>query len=212
MAKAGKRYPLLIYRRMLDRWWPALFFLGLALLAIAFAGPFYQDLYTRLTEPWRWMTLAGVGAVVIVAALIMLILHNSAYVQPAHDHLRLATPFLRMNISYRRIHRTTTAAMHALFPPRSMSGLKREIIEPLGKRTAVVVELTAMPVPAGTLRLFLSPFFFKDRTPHLVILVENWMGFSTELESLRAGGAQAPQPAPQQGGPNQSILLRLPKK
>lgn len=211
MAKAGKRYTLLIYRRMMDRWWPAVFLLGLALLSLAW--PFYHDLYTRLTEPWRWMTPAGVGAVTIMASLMMLILRNSAYVQLFGDHLRLVTPFLRLNISYRRIHRTTTATMHALFPPRSMAGLKREIIEPLGKLTAVVVELTAMPIPASTLRLFLSSFFFKDRTPHLVILVENWMGFSTELESLRVGGAQA-QPAQQQqrGGPNQSILLRLPKK
>ncbi len=209
MAKAGRRYTLLIYRRMLDRWRPWVFFIGLGLVALAW--PFYSDLYTRLTEPWRWMTLAGVGVGTMFASLILLIFRNSAYVQPFGDHLRLATPFLRMNISYRRIHRTTTAAMHALFPPRSVRGSRREIIEPLGKLTAVVVELTAMPVPAGTLRLFLSPFFFKDKTPHLVILVENWMGFSTELESLRVGGDQA-QPVQQRGQTNRSILLRLPKK
>ena len=59
MKRAGKRYPLLMYTRMLDRWWPALFFLGLALLALAW--PFYRDLYARLTQPWRWTTFAGLG-------------------------------------------------------------------------------------------------------------------------------------------------------
>ena len=206
MAKAGKRYSLVIYTRMMDRWWPVIFFIGLALLALAW--PFYSDLYARLIESWRWMTLAGLGAIVIFISLTMLVMRKSAYVQPFSDHLRLATPFLRMNISYRRVRRTTTASMSMLFPPKSLRGLKRDIIEPLASMTAVIIELNAMPMPASVLRFFLSPFFFKDRTPHLVLLVQNWMAFSTELESMRVGGTQ---PSPQQQT-NQSILSRLPRK
>ncbi len=206
MAKAGKRYSLVIYTRMMDRWWPVIFFIGLALFALAW--PFYSDLYARLTEPWRWMTLAGLGAIVVFISLIMLVMRKSAYVQPFSDHLRLATPFLRMNISYRRIRRTATASMSALFPPKSLRGLKRDIIEPLASMTAVIVELNAMPMSASVLRFFLSPFFFKDRTPHLVLLVQNWMAFSTELESMRVGGTQPSA----QHQTNQSILSRLPRK
>jgi len=206
MAKAGKRYPLLIYTRMMDRWWPMIFLMGLALIALAW--PFYQDLYIRLTESWRWMTLAGLGAIVVFISLVMLALRKSAYVQPFSDHLRLATPLLRMNISYRRIRRTTTARISALFPPKSLKGMRRDIIEPLASMTAVIVELNALPMSASTLRFFLSPFFFKDRTPHLVLLVQNWMAFSTELESMRVGGTE---PNPQRQS-NQSILTRLPKK
>ena len=206
MAKAGKRYPLLIYTRMMDRWWPAIFCLGLALIALAW--PFYSDVFTRLTEPWRWMTLAGLGVAVILVSLIMLVMRKSAYIRPFNDHFLLVTPFLRMNVSYRRIRRTMTANMYSLFPPRSMSGTKRDIIEPLGRLTAVVIELNAFPISPAALKLFLSPFFFKDKTPHLVILVENWMGFSTELESMRVSGNE-----PAQSRPNDySILSRLQKK
>lgn len=205
--RTGKRYPLLLYTRMLDRWWPALFFVGLGVLALAW--PFYSDLYTRLTEPWRWMTLAGVGGSVVAISLAMLLLRSSAYVQLFPDHLRLVTPFLRMNISYRRIQRTTTAAMATLFPPQSLPWLKRDILEPLFGRTALVIDLSALPIPASTLRLFLSPFFFKDRTPHIVILVRDWMRFSTELDSRRTGTA-APDAAPARGA--SSILSRLPEK
>lgn len=194
MSKVGKRYPLVIYTRMIDRWWPALFLTGLGTLALGW--PPYQDLYTRLTAPWRWMSAAAAGTLVILVSLVLLALRRSAYVQPFEDHLRLVTPFLRMNISYRRILRTTTAAMYALFPPKNLSGLKRDIIEPLGKMTAVVVELNAYPLPRGVLSLFLSPFFFKDRTPHLVILVNDWMGFSTELESLRTRAIETTRSRP----------------
>ncbi len=74
--------------------------------------------------------------------------------------------------------------------------------------TAMVVELNALPMPASTLRLFLSPFFFKDKTPHLVILVQDWMSFSTQLESLRVSGGE-PVRKPEM---NSSILNRLPRK
>lgn len=204
--RGGRRYPLLLYTRMLDRWWPALFFIGLGMFALAW--PFYSDLYTRLTEPWCWMTLAGVGGMVIAASLLMLVLRSSAYVQPLPDRLRLVTPFLRMSISYRRIQRTTITAMATLFPPGKLSGLNRDILEPLFSRTALVIDLSALPIPAATLRLFLSPFFFKDKTPHIVILVRDWMRFSTELHSMRTGTA-APEILPRSPS---SILSRLPEK
>lgn len=206
MAKAGRRYPLVIYTRMIDRWWPAILLLGLATMALAW--PFYQDLYTRITEPWRWMTLAGVGAGTVLISLFMLLMRKSAFVQPFSDHLLLATPIFRLNISYRRIQRTTTATMATLFPPKSIRGMKRDILEPLAGMTAVVVELNAYPISRATLNFFLSSFFFKDKTPHFVLLVQNWMGLSTEIESMRTSGNQSIF----QQSTNQSILTRLPKK
>ncbi len=191
MANAGKRYPLLVYTRMMDRWWPPVFWIGAALLALAWWR--YQDVYDRLTQPWHWMTLAAVGGVAIAAALLMVLLRKSAYVRTYSDHFKVATPFLRMNVSYRRILRTSTASMAVLFPTKKMPALKRDAIAPLLKLTAVVVDLNSLPMPRSALGLFLSPFFFKDNTPHIVLLVQNWMAFSTELESKRAGaGSEAP--------------------
>ena len=206
MAKVGKKYPLVLYTRMLDRWWPALFFIGLGLLALAW--PFYSDLYTRLTAPWQWEILAGLGAAVILISWVMWAMRKSAFVQPCANHLLLATPFLRMKISYSRIRRATSASLAVLFPPRSLRGLKRDILNPLFTLTAVVVELNALPMPAPALRLFLSPFFFKDNSPHLVILVQDWMSFSTELESARVSGSEPVRKSEM----NSSILNKLPRK
>lgn len=206
MTRRGRRHRLVLYARMMDRWWPVLFCLGLAMGALAW--PFYSNLYSRLTAPWNWMTLAGVGSLVIAGSLVMLALRNSAYVQAFGNHLRLATPFLRLNISYRRIQRTTSAGMATLFPPRTLRGIRRDIAMPLLNRTAVVIEMHSLPLPQSTLRLFLSPFFFKDRSPHIVLLVDDWMAFSTELDSLRTGGELAPA-APR---PPDSILAKLPRR
>lgn len=207
MAKAGKRYPLLLYTRMMDRWSPPVFWIGVTILALAWW--LYQDVYSRLTQPWQWETMAGVGLLSVLASLLMLALRKSVYVRALGDHFLLATPFLRMNVSYRRIRRTGTASMLSLFPPDKMSFLKRDTIEPLLKLTAVVVELNSLPIPRPALRFFLSPFFFKDNTPHIVLLVQNWMAFSTELESMRVSGDA---PAPTVRRPRSSILSQLSRK
>jgi hypothetical protein len=192
---------------MMDRWWPPIFLIGALMLALAWW--LYSDLYTRLTQPWQWMTMAGAGLLCILASFLMLVMRKSAYVQAFGDHLLVATPLLRMNISYRRIQRTSTVSMGMLFPTARMSFLKRETIEPLLKYTAVVVEMNALPIARSALRLFLSPFFFKDQTPHIVLLVPNWMSFSTELESLRVAG-NAPARTERKG--QSSIFSKLPRK
>ncbi|MHB8779627.1 MAG: hypothetical protein ACYC6R_17990, partial [Anaerolineales bacterium] len=176
-----RRYPLVIYTHMIDRWRPAIFALGVALLSVAWA------VYSRGLEQWRWLGMAGIGGLNIFIGFLLLVVRKSAHVQAFNDHLRLVTPFFRLNISYRRMRRTSSANLSALFPPNSVSKWQAEIIQPIAKMTAVVIELNAFPMPKSSLRLFLSPLFFKDKTPHFVILVDDWMRFSSELESMRIG-------------------------
>ncbi len=209
MRRAGKKYPLVLYTRMMDRWWPPLFLMGLALGALAWW--LYSDLYTRLVEPWKWMALAGAGGLCILASLLMLAFRNAAYVRPYREHLLVATPFLRMKISYRRIRGTRTATMSVLFPTAKMGFLKRETISPLLPWTAVILELNALPMPRPALALFLSPFFFMDRTPHIVLLVKKWMAFSTEMDSMRVKSS-APDAVVEPKRPPSSILSQLPRR
>src|SRR5512139_656092 len=172
MAYAGHRYRLLMYTRMLDRWWPAVIWLAAGLFALAWAVRSY---FPDFSSAWRWQTLGTVGVFTLLFGLFLLVIRSAAYVQPRSDHLRLVTPFLRLNISYKRLRRASSATMEGLFPYSTVSEWRREILEPLAKRTAIVVELNGYPISQSVLRLFLSPFFFKDRTPHFVLLVDDWM-------------------------------------
>jgi hypothetical protein len=206
MPRFRRRYPLLIYRRMLNRWWPATLIISLALLVAWWQAA--QNMPWEL-DLWRldiWLLFSACLALLWTLALFTM--SRMAYVQVLPDRLRLVTPFLRMNISYKRIRRTSTAAMYALFPPERLTDSKREILEPLAGKTAIVIELNSLPIPRSTLNLFLSPFFFKDQTPHIVILVNDWLKFSTELESQRSAQG-APQP---KARPLSSILAHLPDK
>lgn len=204
----GRRYPLIVYRHMLNRWWPAMIAMGLGMFALAYSE--YIDPMAQFIA-WRWQLFAVVGALAMLVGLFFFVLRYFAYVQVFPTYLKLVTPFLRLNISYKRIRKTTTTEMRYLFPPKSLSGWVQDIFAPLAPLTAMVIELHSYPISPTVLRLFLSRFFFKDKTPHLVILVNDWMLFSAELESLRSD--TGPNPASRQRKRSRdSILSRLPQK
>lgn len=201
-AKGGRRYSLVVYTRMMNRWYPAMLLLGFSLLGLAWG------IYAQGAEQWRWLVFASIGGLVLFSGLLTFLFRKSAYVQPFRDHLKLATPLLRLNISYRRVLRASPVTMNAVFPPKSVSDWQSEIIRPLARMTAIVLELSALPMSQTMLKLFLSPLFFKDKSPHIILLVDDWMRFSAELESMRAGT----DPVPQQRQQQSSILNRLPRK
>ena len=207
MTRGGRRHRLVIYREILNRWWPETMELG-ALLALVAWGTYRNPI--GQSEPWRWQALAAFAGMTFIAGIILAAMRSMAFVQVFPQYLKLATPFMRVNISYKRVRRSTTAEMRALFPPERTRGWKRSVVSPLGGRTAVVLELNGWPADPKMMRIFLSHFFFKDKTPHFVILVDDWMKFSTELESMRSGGGKTePQ---QKREVKQSILSRLPRK
>lgn len=185
MAEAGKRYPLLVYEHILKRWYPAIFTLSIALAVFWWFLPTIMP-----TKVANWLDnlvfYSSIGALSL--SIFFVSIRKMAYIRPYRNYLRLATPFFRVNISYKRIQKTTTTEMQSLFPASSLSAWTREQMSPLMFKTAIVLELKSFPLPYPVLRLFLSPYFFKDKSPHFVLLVEEWMRFSSEIESFRSGG------------------------
>ncbi len=189
MAKSGKRYPLLFYRRAMDRLWVATLFLGI-ILGSVWLWFWMSD--TPLITPGSetWLLAGSVAALGFTA--FAFIARRAAYVQPQRDHLRLVTPFLRMNISYRRIRSVHPASFQQLFPPGKASWAQRSFLEPFYGRTAVVIDLTSYPMSPGLLRFFLAPQMFSPQSTGFVFLVPDWMEFSTELDTFRSAQGQAP--------------------
>lgn len=208
MAKAGRRFPLLVYRAMINRWWPATLFLAFSLLLLAW--PVYMDPLGQ-AEPWRWMGLIAMSGFALLFTFALWIMRSVAYVQAFPTYIKLVTPFLRFNISYKRLRKYTSTEVRAIFPPASVRGWKRDVIAPLASKTAIILELNGWPAEPQMLRMFLSSFFFRDKTPHFVILVDDWMRLSMEIDGMRSGTAN-PDVLAQRNPHNKSILSRLPPK
>jgi hypothetical protein len=225
MAKGGKKYPLLLYQHMLNRWWPVTLLLALSILGsvgLLWGAQWYFDNpkdnpFPLLSDfDGTMMLVAGIFA--LLFTFFLLFARNMAYVQLFADHIKLATPFMRLNISYKRILRSTTSQVAVLFPPKSISEYRREIIEPISGNTAIIIHLKNYPVSRNSMKLFLSPFFFYDDTPHFVLVVDDWMKFSSELESRRTSSIsgkmpeKAPLPPPARKRVSSGLLDDLKKK
>jgi hypothetical protein len=190
MPRAGHRHLLVIYKYLVDRWWKKLFIIGFILLIAALSLGILPLLLPRYhfawLSDWSLWLIAGVSGLTICLGVFLIAIRKKAYVQPLSDHLRLATPFVRVNISYRRFRQTNSAEFQQLFPPGKRSRLIRDMLRPLASQTVLVIELNALPVSRNVLRLFLAPYFFPDKTPRLALLVPDWIAFSTELDSMRS--------------------------
>lgn len=185
--KAGSRHSLLLYRRVMERLWPPTLLLGGLLLGL-WAWSWYWGTPLLPSQNDLWL-LTGAG-VSLGFALFAFFGRRVAYVQPRRDHLRLVTPFLRLNISYRRVLSAHPSAFSQLFPPQEASWAQRRLLAPFYGQTAVVLELSRYPLPPFLLRFFLMPQMFSPHTTALVLLLPDWLAFSTELDSFMGAWQQ----------------------
>ena len=190
MPRYGRRHSLVLYTYMLDRWWKSTLRISILLLALAIAlwilpiqWPQYHFLWV---SDLTLGLIAGAGGYAVILSVLLILIRKSAFVQPFSDHLLLMTPFLRLNISYRRLLQSSSVEMQHLFPIGKYKGFRRKLLRPLASQTAIVLDMRGWPLPRWFLNLFLSPFFFPDKTSRMALLVPNWMDFSVDMESFRS--------------------------
>lgn len=185
--KTGKRHPLLLYRHMLNRIWPAMLLLGLLLL---FLWGWTEFRGLTWIESGRETWLLALALMVLIFSLLIYIARWRAFVQAHKDHLRLVTPFIQVRISYRRIRSIHPASIQELFPPNEARGNQNSVLDRFYGSTAVVVELDNYPISLSVLRMFLTRFMFSPKSKGFVFLVPDWMRFSTELDSMQGNWLQ----------------------
>ncbi len=178
----GRRHPLLIYRRMMDRLWKG--GLGLSLMLSVLWWQAWAGNLEIIRPPWD--IVIAVGTLLSLAVTVFALLaRGMAYVQAHPKYIRLVTPFLRLVISYQRVRRAYTAKFSDLFPPASLKWSDRRFLRPYFRRTVVVLDLRGYPLSPLLLRLFLPSTMFSPRETGFVLVVDDWMALSTEISSRR---------------------------
>lgn len=179
--KAGTRHALLLYQRFWARIWKITLVLSVVLVAVWAVGEF---LGTEMLGPGTrdWILL---GALVsLLFTVVALIARRMGYVQVRSDHLRVVTPFFPLRVSFRRIVTSRATSLLQLFPPQNASGAQRRFLDPFYSRTIIVVEMKGTPLPQSILRAFLSSYVISSNPPRLILVVDDWMKLSTELDSF----------------------------
>ena len=186
--KASGRYPLLLYRRTMDRVWVLALLLGLLLIAVAGWALVNETMIFGVSSN-IWLFAAAIVALVLSVFAFMA--RFVAYLQVFSNYLSVVTPFLRLKISFRRVRSVYPTLIQQLFPPQGSSWSQRSFLEPFYGKTAVVVELIDYPINPALLRLFLPAQMFSPQLPGLVFLVPDWLKLSTELDSFYGAWLQA---------------------
>jgi hypothetical protein len=185
--KSGSRHVLLFYRRTMDRLWKTTFVLGLV-LAIAGGWTLVQDTPVFGISSNVWLFA---GAVLAFALSIFAFLARfRAYTQVYANYLSVVTPFLHLKISFKRMRSIHPVLVQQLFPKDEASWAERSFLEPFYGKTAVVITMRGYPLNPKLLRLFLPAQMFSPRTTGLVLMVPDWMKFSTELDSFHGAWLQ----------------------
>lgn len=186
--RPGKKQPLMIYQRFISRLWPATLTLGGILLGL-WALSFYAGVQVLEAGEEIWFAYAAIAC--LLFTLLALLARRGAYVQTRLNHLRLITPFFWLRVSYSRIIRAYVTAFNQLFPPSQATWAQRRFLEPFYGRTVLVVEMQGYPMPRLILHLFLSRYIFASRPGRLILVVDDWMGLSVEIDSYLAAWRQA---------------------
>jgi hypothetical protein len=189
--KTGRRQALLLYERMMDRLWRVTLPLGLLMLAWWYWGG--RIFFALLEPPIDIITLCCALALIFIS-FFFIVTRRMSYVQARQDHLRLVTPFINLKISYQRVRSLHPVNFVQLFPIKEASWSQRRFLEPFYGKTALALELTKLPMSRGFLSLFFGPQTFLPTTVGFVLLVDDWMELSTDIDSRIGKWRQAQAP------------------
>jgi hypothetical protein len=143
----------------------------------------YIGYIPSLPSPFGELVFVG-GVLLIILALLILLARGLAYTQARFDHLCISTPFTRIKVSYRRVRSVHPANIAQLYPPEKLRGSSHAFLEPFFGKTAVVVELNSYPLSPAALRFFLGSHCLLPHGTGLVLMVPDWMSFSTEIDTI----------------------------
>lgn len=172
-----RKHRLLIYEFASRRFRGKLLLLWLLLLALAvydwFITPVMGDLWFVI-----WMLIPLVVGFWIYYAF--LVRRSALIVTP--KYVLLQGPITAVKISYGRISSITSTHMAHHYDPKSLKMGDHFLVDPLYEYTCGFVEFFNIPPVMKKNRRHFSRFIFSPQRPGLLLVVDDWMKLSRDLE------------------------------
>jgi hypothetical protein len=127
----------------------------------------------------------------LIAALMLLWIYYAFLVRRAAlivlpKYMVLRGPLTEVKISYGRVASVTASHMSQHFESQTLKGRERFIVEPLYKYSCGFVELFSFPKTLNKKgRRHFSRFLFSPRRTGLLLVVDDWMQLSRDVEVAR---------------------------
>ncbi len=177
MSQTKNRYPLLVYREMTRTWvWPAIWLIPGG-VALWWAVPQVPQLDARFAPAGLVMSVAG------ILLLGYILLARRARVTCSKSKFVIHTPLYPVAFSYGRITMIRPVEFNMIFSPREEKSTRQRMYARLWGKTALVINIRGFPLPLGWLKLWFHPYLLHPKEKALVLLVEDWMALSIQLET-----------------------------
>lgn len=178
--KRGNQFPLLIYSHHWKRW----SCMG-PLLVIASVALFLVAPRLDIPEMLRWLALFPALAGIMLFLYGLLTRHVPS-VRLTRKYLRIQGPLYPLAISYNRVTGTRPVQTSSVFDPKHDRAARSAWPPKYWGMTALIVELKQFPVSESWLHLWLDRHLFLPNGTGLVLLVNDWMELSQQLDSIMA--------------------------
>jgi hypothetical protein len=177
-----KKHKLLVYQLLSQRYRALYFWLWLVLLILAVYDYTTQPLFG---DVWPLVWLAWPIAFILWLYYGPLMRRASVQLQPRS--LVIQGPLRAMRISYGRIAAITSTQLFRHHDPKQYKGRDHTIIETIGGHTCLHIELNSYPKQYQERYRWYNRFLFSERRPGLLLVVDDWMALSRQLETARSG-------------------------
>ncbi|MFO7541140.1 MAG: hypothetical protein R6X32_24120 [Chloroflexota bacterium] len=176
-----KKQKLLVYQWLSQRYRGLLLWLWVVLLILAVYDFTTRPLFGAAVWPMVWVAF---GASFLLWLYYALLLQRAAVIlQPRV--LLVRGPVRSMRISYGRITTITSTQLIRHHDYKQLKGPERVLVEAVGGQTCLYIELSSYPKQYKHRRLWYSRFLFSMMRPGLLLVVEDWMTLSRQLEGAR---------------------------
>ncbi|MEA3309922.1 MAG: hypothetical protein U9Q70_10480 [Chloroflexota bacterium] len=179
-TKKKSIFPLLIYQTLSEHWSVLSFWLMPLGVALWWAVGHNTLLDSRYRGAAFGISMIG-GILTGYCWLL-----RRAALRCYKTHFTLHAPLYPLAFSYRRVKLIRPVEFFAIFPPQQEKRARWRLYQKIWGKTAVVIDLKGYPVSSWWLKLWFSRYLFYPQETALVLLVDDWMGLTRELEIRRA--------------------------
>jgi len=175
-----KKHKLLLYEFTSKRMRNKLLLLWIVLLAFTLF-----DTFVPMTGD-LWFILWGILPLLFALWIYYAFLIRRAALIVTPKYMILQGPLTAVKISYGRVATVTSSHMNQQFDLKSLKGRQKFLVKPLYHYPCGFIELNSLPKKLGKSRhLWFSPFLFSPRRAGLLLVVDDWMKLSRDVEDAR---------------------------
>jgi hypothetical protein len=176
------KHKLLVYQWLSNRYRGLLLLLWVLLLVLGLYDfnirPIFGD------NVWYMAWVAAAVSFVLWLYYGVLVRRAGVVIQPRL--LLVRGPLRTMKISYGRINTVTSTQLVRHHAPGQQKGVNRTLVEALGGQTCLHIALHSLPKQYKWRHYWYSPFLFSELNPGLLLVVDDWMALSRQLEVARS--------------------------